>query len=339
EGLPAHMFELLGTLAARHEIELPAKDWKEAFGTEDHQALISFLVGLGNLSALQGRCVPASPEQLLSPFMDAIRRDPKMDPAVQGLHLMVDILVRNPIDQTAIPLCLQALNIAAQQRKDDQGLFHHLATLFRQLGDLGSAVQAFNQAFNLDPTNAAVTNQFIQSLRGAGDKDNAMKVAQFAAERGNEDPGLRAHLGSLLIEDDKFDEAEPFLRRAVDEGQIASAYGDLANVLWDRADDDDDQGKEDRAEALSLLRTAVESSRIAKSTLDMLLDLHEEDKNEEATMLLLQAAEKHAGSATVLRYVATMYLDGDDPEKAREYLEKILALPRRTLDDDAFARR
>lgn len=338
EGLPVQMFEVLGKLAARYDIQIEHQDWKEAFGTSDHQALVSFLVGLGNLSALQGRCVPTTPEQLLSPFMDAIRRDPKMDPAVQGLHLMVDILVRNPIDQTAIPLCLQALNIAAQQRKDDQTLFHHLAALFRQLGDLGSAVQAFNQAFNLDPTNAAVTNQFVQTLRGAGDKDNAMKVAQFAAERGNEDPGLMAHLGSLLIEDDKFDEAEPFLRRAVDEGQVASAYGDLANVLWDRAEDDD-QGKEDREEAMSLLRTAVESSRIAKSTLDMLLDLHEEDKSEEATLLLLQAAQKHPGSATVLRYVATMYLDGDDPAKAREYLEQILALPRRTLDDDAFARR
>jgi tetratricopeptide (TPR) repeat protein len=339
EELPAQMFEVLGKLAARYDIQIDKADWKEAFGTEDTQALISFLVGLGNLSALQGRCVPTTPEQLLSPFMDAIRRDPKMDPAVQGLHLMVDILVRNPVDQTAIPLCLQALNIAAQQRKDDQGLFHHLAALFRQLGDLGSSVQAFNQAFNLDPTNAAVTNQFIQTLRGAGDKANAMKVAQFAAERGNEDPGLMAHLGSLLIEDDKFDEAEPFLRRAVDEGQVASAYGDLANVMWDRADDEDDQGKEDREEAMSLLRTAVESSRIAKSTLDMLLDLHEEDKSEEATLLLLKAAEQHPTSATVLRYVATMYLDGDDPAKAREYLEKILALPRRSLDDDAFARR
>lgn len=347
EGLPEQMFELLGKLAARYDIQIDKPDWKEAFGTGDTQALVSFLVGLGNLSALQGRCVPTTPEQLLSPFMDAIRRDPKMDPAVQGLHIMVDILVRNPVDQTAIPLCLQALNIAAQQRKDDQGLFHHLATLFRQLGDLGSAVQAFNQAFNLDPTNAAVTNQFIQTLRGAGDKANALKVAQFAAERGNEDPGLMAHLGSLLIEDDKFDEAEPFLRRAVEEGQIASAYGDLANVLWDRASGDDDeegeaeagQASEDREEAMSLLRTAIETSKIGKSTLDMLLDLHEEEKSEEATMLLLKAAEKHPESATVLRYVATMYLDGDDPPKAREYLEKILALPRRSLDDDAFARR
>ncbi|MEX1367926.1 MAG: tetratricopeptide repeat protein, partial [Nannocystaceae bacterium] len=341
EDLPANMFEVLGKLAARDDIQIEHEDWKAAFHTEDHQALVSFLVGLGNLSALQGRCVPTTAEQLLSPFMDAINRDPKMDPAVQGLHLMVDILVRNPSDQTAIPLCLQALNIAAQKRKDDQSLFHHLAVLFRQLGDLGSAVQAFNQAFNLDPTNGAVTNQFIQTLRGAGDTANALKVAQFAAENGNEDPGLMAHLGALMIEDDKFDEAEPFLRRAVDEGQIPSAYGDLANVLWDRASEDEDEGqaKEDRAEAMRLLRVSVQDARLSKSTLDMLLDLHEEEKNEEATMLLLEAANKHGDNATVLRYVATMYLDGDDPAKAREYLEKILALPRRSLDDDAFARR
>jgi tetratricopeptide (TPR) repeat protein len=56
-------------------------------------------------------------------------------------------------------------------------------------------------------------------------------------------------------------------------------------------------------------------------------------------MLLLDAATKHPRSATVLRYAATMYLEGDDPPKARTYLERMLELPRRTLDDDAFARR
>ncbi|MBL8947593.1 MAG: tetratricopeptide repeat protein, partial [Myxococcales bacterium] len=55
--------------------------------------------------------------------------------------------------------------------------------------------------------------------------------------------------------------------------------------------------------------------------------------------LLLRAAERHPTDATVLRYVSTMYLEGDDPPKARDYLDKLLALPRRTLDDDAFARR
>lgn len=339
EDLGSALFDVLSKLADAQEVKLEHADWKEAFGTETPQALTSFLVGLGNLSALQGRCVPTTPDQLLSPLMDALNRDATMDPAAQALHLMVDILVNNPIDQSAIPLSLQALNIAAQRRKTDQSMYHHLGALFRRLGDLGSAVQAFNQAFNLDPTNAQVTNQFISTLRGAGDKANAMKVAQFAAEKGNEDPALFAHIGAMLIDNDQFDEAEPFLRRAVTEGEVASAYGDLANVLWDRADGGDDQANEDREEALTLLATSVENGKIAKSSLDMLLDLHEEDKNEKATMLLLSAAEKFPNSATVLRYVATMYLDGDDPAKAGDYLDKILALPRRSLDDDAFARR
>jgi tetratricopeptide (TPR) repeat protein len=339
DALPGQMLGMLKMLARHAGVEIEHDDVKSAFKSDNAQALTSFLVGLGNLSALQGRCVPTTPEQLLSPFMDAIGRDAGMDPAVQGLHLMVDILVRNPIDQSAIPLSLQALNIAAQRRKTDPAIYHHLATLFRQLGDLGSAVQAFNQAFNIDPTSAAVTDAFIQTLRGAGDNANALKVAQFAAEKGNEDPRLFAHLGSLMIENDQFDEAEPFLRRAIDDGKVASAYGDLANVLWDRGDSDDGQPSEDRQEAMELLRTAVEDGRLAKSALDMLLDLHEDEKSEQATLLLLKAAEKFPKSATVLRYVATMYLDGDDPPKAREYLERMLALPRRTLDDDAFARR
>src|SRR5690606_37871294 len=124
--------------------------------------------------------------------------------------------------------------------------YHHLATLFRRLGDVASSVQAFNQAFNIDPTDEPVTTNFIDTLRSAGDAENAMKVAEFAAEKGNESPQLMARIGSLLIEGDKFDEAEPFLRRSIEEGPVASAYGDLANVLWDRSDASSTQGLEDR---------------------------------------------------------------------------------------------
>jgi tetratricopeptide (TPR) repeat protein len=339
EELPAKMLEVLRDLGKLLGVTVEEQTWNEAFGTSNDQALMSFLVGLGNLSALQGRCIPTTPDQLLTPFVDAINRDPNMDAAMQGLHMMADILVRNPFDQSAIPLSLQALTVAAQKRKSDASAWHHLATLFRRLGDVASAVQHFNQAFNIDPTDEAVTTQFIDTLRGAGDRANAMKVAEFAAEKGNESPKLMARIGSMMIEDDKFDEAEPFLRRAIDEGKVPSAYGDLANVLYDRAGDDADQGSEDRAEAMKLLTTAVGLDALGKSTLDMLLDLHEEESNEEATKLLLAAAEKHPESPTVLRYVATMYLDGDDPPKAGPYLDRILALETRSLDDDAFARR
>ena len=341
--LPAKMLEVLRDLGKHYETEVEEADTKAAFGTENQQALMSFLVGLGNLSALQGRCIPTTPDQLLTPFVDAVNRDPGMDNAMQGLHMMVDILVNNPFDQTAIPLSLQALSVAAQKRKEDKQAWHHLATLFRRLGDAASAVQHFNQAFNIDPTDEQITTQFIDTLRAAGDNANALKVAEFAAEKGNESPLLMARIGSLLIEHDKFDEAEPFLRRAVEEGKVPSALGDLANVLWDRADGDDDQSKEDREEAMELLRTALTLDGIGKSSLDMLLDLHEDEGIEEATKLLHAAAERFSQSATVLRYVASMYLDDEDDDdaatKAKAYLEKILALPRRTLDDDAFARR
>lgn len=337
EALPDALFGVLKDLAGRLDVKIDHKSWKGAFGTSDHQALVSFLVGLGNLSALQGRCVPTTSDQLLTPFVDAINRDNEMEPAVQGLHMMADILVQSPVDQASVPLCLQALNVAAQRRPKDQSIFHHLGTLFRRLGDVGSAIQSYNQAFNLDPTNEAVTIGFIETLRGAGDGDNAFKVARFAAERNNDSPHLFAHLGSLMIEHDQFDEAEPFLRRAIEDGKVPSAYGDLANVLWDRAGDDG--SKEDRGEALSLLRTAIDRPQVAQSTLDMLLDLHEDEKLEQATLLMLKAADLHPSNGTVQRYAATMYLDGDDPSKARPFLDKILELDRRTLDDDAFARR
>ncbi len=339
EELPSKLFELEQGIARRLGLGETSKTWQEAFGTSNIQALVSFLVGLGNLSALQGRCVPTTSEQLLSPLMDALARAPEMDAAMQALHAMVDILIGGQPDQGAIPLSIQALNIAAQRRKGDQGAWHHLALALRRVGDVGSAVQAFQQALNLNPQNPAVAATFIDTLRSAGDLENAFKVAQFVVENGNEGPTVFAQLGSLLIENDQFDQAEPFLRRAVEEGKIPSAYGDLANVLWDTAETEPAKIREDKEEALALLAQAIEQPALAKSTLDMLLDLHEEEKLEAATGLLLRAAEKHPQNATVLRYGASMYLDGDNPVAARPYLDKILALPRRSLDDDAFARR
>jgi tetratricopeptide (TPR) repeat protein len=339
EELPAKLFELEQGMARRLGLSETSKTWQEAFGTSNIQALVSFLVGLGNLSALQGRCVPTTSDQLLSPLMDALGRAPEMDAAMQAIHAMTDILIAGQPDQGAIPLSIQALNIAAQRRKTDQGAWHHLALALRRVGDVGSAVQAFQQALNLGASHPAVAATFIDTLRSAGDTENAFKVAQFAVENGNEGPIVMAQLGSLLIENDQFDEAEPFLRRAVDEGKVPSAYGDLANVLWDTSETEPAKIKEDRDEALALLAQAIELPNLAKSTLDMLLDLHEEDKVEKATGLLLRAAERHSQNATVLRYVASMYLGGDNPPAARPYLDAMLAVPRRSLDDDAFARR
>ncbi len=313
--------------------------WAEVFGTENRQALVSYLVGLGNLSALQGRVVPAPSEQLINPVMDAINRDPQMNPAAEVLHGMVDILVGGQPDRAAIPLSIQAMTIAAQRRPKDPQLSHHLAVLLRRLGDVPSSINAFNQAFNLDPSDEVVANGFIETLRSIGDTENAMKVAQFALERGSDSPVICAHLGALMIDQDMFDEAEPFLRRAVDEGEIPSAFGDLANVLWDRGDTETDAGMEDKTEAMSLLAKAIAQPNVAKSTLDMLLDLWDDEQDERARDLLLKAGELHQDSAHVLTSVASLYLDGDDPERARPVLERMLKLPRRGLDDDAFARR
>jgi len=337
--LPEKIHETARELAARQGQEIEEADWKVAFGTQNDQAMLSFLVGLGNLSALQGRVVPATSDQLLNPLVDAINRDPDMDAAAEALHAMTDILIGGQPDRASVPLSVQALSIGSQKRPKDKHMAHHLALVLRRLGDVPSAINAFNQAFNLDPADAQIAANFVHTLKGLNDLDNALKVAQFALERGNESAVVMAQLGNIYIERDEFDQAEPFLRRAIDDGKVPSAYGDLANVLWDRSDDDDDQAKEDRQEAVDLLRTAIGLPQIAKSTLDMLLDLYEEEDLDEAREILEKAVDEHPESATVLMAAANMYIDADETDAARPILERILALPRRGIDDDAFARR
>lgn len=340
DSLGETLFNALSEIASQYDKQVEHEGWEQAFGTKDKQAMLSFLVGLGNLSALQGRTVPAAADQLINPLMDAINRDPQMDGAMEALHAIVDILlVAGQGQRATAPLCLQALSIAAQRRKKDAQAWHHLAVVARRLGDVPTAVNGFNQAFNLEPTSLQIAVDFIQTLRQAGDSDNSLKVAQHAVEQGNEAAPILALLGSLLIETDDFDAAEPFLRRAVEEGKVPSAFGDLANVLWDRSDDDTDEQKEDREEALNLLETAVNLNHVAKSTLDMLLDLATDEEHEGAQKLLELAGEKHPQNPAALTSLATLSLEGEEPQSAKPYLERLLALPRRSLDDDAFARR
>jgi tetratricopeptide (TPR) repeat protein len=147
-----------------------------------------------------------------------------------------------------------------------------------------------------------------------------------------------AQLGSLLIENDQFDEAEPFLRRAVDEGKVPSAYGDLANVLWDTARPSPPRSRRTARRRWPCSPRRSSCPTLAKSTLDMLLDLHEEDKVEAGHRLLLKAAERTRRTppccATSPACTSTA-----TTRRPRAPTSTILALPRRSLDDDAFARR
>ena len=133
--------------------------------------------------------------------MDALNRDAGMDLAMEALHQMVDILIAGQPDRSSIPLSLQALHIAAQRRQKDPDAWHHLALVARRLGDLQTAITAFNQAFNLAPNSMPVATNFIQTLRRAGDRDNALKVAKFAVENGNESPVVLALLAPGVPEE------------------------------------------------------------------------------------------------------------------------------------------
>ena len=260
---------------------------------------------------------------------------------MQALHMMADILTQNPTDQSAIPLSLAGPDRGRPEAPGRQvGVPPSRDHLPAVSGDVASSVQSFNQAFNLDPTDEAITTQFIDTLRSAGDKDNAMKVAEFAAEKGNESPKLMARIGSLLIEDDKFDESEPFLRRAVDEGKVPSAFGDLANVLWDRADGDNNQGKEDRAEAMKLLETAVAQSAHRQVHAGHAAGPPRGRRRREGHQAAARSRREALGQrdGAALRRIDVLWTE-TIPSKAGPFLQQILELPRRSLDDDAFARR
>lgn len=334
EDLPAKLYDLKQSISARLGLVASGKTWQQTFGTDKAQAIVYFLIGLGNLVVLRHHCCSTDSGLLLAPLVDALQRAPEMDAAMRALNDLVVILTRERPD----PLCVQAIFVATQCRKTDQGAWYHLGLLLCRAGDTGTAVVALEEALNLGPQHPAIAATLIDTLFGADDRDNALRVAEFAVKHGNRSAAVLARLGSLLIDNGQFELAEPILRRAIEEDTAPSAFGDLAHVLWHTRETEPARIEAKRAEALDLLARALGGSPLSESTLMMLLVVHESGLVG-ASGLLLRAAEKHPQDATVLRHVARMYLDGDDPSAARPYLDAILALPRRSRDDEAFARR
>jgi hypothetical protein len=142
-------------------------------------------------SATSARCraaaCPTTSEQLLSPLMDALGRAPEMDAAMQALHAMVDILIAGQPDQGR-SRCRSRRSTSppsAARATRAPGTTSPRAAPRRRRRQRRPGLPAGPEP---QPANPAVAATFIDTLRAAGDLENAFKVAQFAVENGNEGP-------------------------------------------------------------------------------------------------------------------------------------------------------
>jgi tetratricopeptide (TPR) repeat protein len=124
-----------------------------------------------------------------------------------------------------------------QASEDDPQLRVHLLTnlgVFALTGkEYQAAVDAFDQAIELDPNNVLALNNaaFLYAER-LGDPSKALGLAKHANELRPDDPLILDTLGWVRYHLQRFDEAEDVLRRSVSLLESAESMYHLASVLF-----------------------------------------------------------------------------------------------------------
>jgi Flp pilus assembly protein TadD len=156
----------------------------------------------------------------------AFRRALKLNPgdvdAAAGLAHMLE-------QEKKLPEAEAVLNNALKIQADDPRLVAQLATVYvdedkaKEAVPLLEALRAKNAAYANDP---ALTRLLARVYEMSGDHAGAEKLYRGLVETAPADPGLLDDLGSVLVQEQKYAEAESVLARAV--GERAQFHNDAA---------------------------------------------------------------------------------------------------------------
>lgn len=141
---------------------------------------------------------------------------------------------------------MEASDEPADRRAD---VLATLGLLYNRVGDLESSDQAYQDALALDDQHAMALNNYAYSLSQRGVRlDEAASMARRAVELDENNASYLDTLGWIYFQQEAYDEAEKWLKRALDAGEASATvyehYGDVqkamgnpdaARTYWQRA--------------------------------------------------------------------------------------------------------
>jgi protein O-GlcNAc transferase len=203
------------------------------------------------------------------------------------------------------PAAIAQYHRALERQPQSAALLFELGDCYRQSGDMGGAIQAFERAVTLDPdlasayrsaADAALTQAAKPGIPSKAIADlkkfAAMYLVALARRQshhgvaGDPEASLReavtldaksapayAALGALLEARGRYSEAEKSLRRAIAlDAKLASAYVALGNTLQALGRDEERDAAYRRALAIDPSLRAVRESMLSRSLINLLYD-------------------------------------------------------------------
>jgi serine/threonine protein kinase/tetratricopeptide (TPR) repeat protein len=271
------------------------------------------------------RFTPDDVDKAIVLLQRAIDKDPRFALAYASLARAYSWKYQNTKDTTwhdkARQACTQALAL------DDKLAYGHLALgmIQKDAGDVAGAIQQFQQALLLDPTNSETQNQLSRAYDQAGRLLEAENLLKDAIRRNPASWTNYNDLGYFYFNHAQYSLAEPLFRSATqlapDNPVAFRNLGAIYIVL----------GKYKDAE--SILTRAIAIRPDAEGFSNLGTSLFYQDRYAESARMFQQATRLSPHDDRLWRNLGDAYmLAGDQPEARQAYetaiqtLEKVLAL-------------
>lgn len=196
--------------------------------------------------------------------------------------------------------------------------FSNRGAACKGLGRLDDAINNYERAIELEPSNAAFVYNLAISLALAGDREKAIKAYRRALELKPLYPDALINLGNLLLETDQVEEAVTICRQVVElVPQRHIAHFNLANTL----------AKAEEPTAAAAYQAALELNPHHLDTLkNYAVYLTAQKKYEEATSILKQAAREQPDSWEIINNLGIVYANQENFDTAFSCFREALRL-------------
>ena len=115
--------------------------------------------------------------------------------------------------------------------------YNYYGTILAKEGDHQQAIHYFKKAIALDPQYVPPYNNMAITYNMLNDKEEALKIMQTLTKLQPNNPEIQSNCGSFLLEMKNFDEAEKYIKRAIElRPHYGKAYFHLGRLYFEKGD-------------------------------------------------------------------------------------------------------